>query len=516
MMSSLYIGATGMKTHGEGLNTVGNNLANVNTVGYKQQSVIFDDLVRRDLVLGSPASEMYNQQGMGVAVGSVRTVFTDGGLETGSAVTDLAIIGKGFFQVSDGEEIRYTRAGNFRFTADGYLQDPNGLTLSGIPLTDGVSSGLLEGIHIDFNDMAVTTSPGKASSLMSATLNAGTWADRSSTDSANPYFNLAQQWNGAAVTGGAAYDANVERAAPPLDSGSYTGSVPLTVYDASGTAHTLTLYLDGAPSSGSGSVYEFVLTAAPEEIVGAGGTPATGTGLLMAGTLHFSSAGELTNMSAFTLSGTDPADLSSWTPAPLTDGLPSFGVQFAGQPAQTVALDLGVSSASGTWIGATTAAGVGTDAGALPSLEGAALAAHAATAYSGDTKLKNYTQDGYAEGTMSNLEVTADGYVRATYSNGQNADLYSIPLFRCTNESGLRHEGNNLYSTTDACGVVEYGLAGTSNYGMIQSYQLETSNVDMASEMVNMILMQRGFQMNSKAVTTSDAMLQRALELKRT
>ncbi len=516
MMSSLFIGATGMKTHGEGLNTVGNNLANVNTVGYKQQSVMFDDLVRRDLVLGSSWSQMYNQQGLGVAVGSVRTIFTDGGLESGSAATDMAIIGKGFFQVSDGEDLRYTRAGNFRFTADGYLQDPNGLTLTGIPLNNGVSSGLLEGIHVDFNDMATVTSPGRASSLLTATLNAGTWEDRSSTDPANPYFNLVQRWNGAAVTGGGAYDASAERAAPPLDPGAYSGSVPLTVYDASGTAHTLTLYLDGAPSAGSGSTYEFVLAAAPEEMVGPGGIPATGTGLLMAGTLRFSSAGELTDMSAFTPSGGNPADLASWSPAALTNGLPSFGVQFAGQPAQTLTLDLGVRSASGTWAGATTAAGVGADARSLPSLESPVLAANAATAYSGTANLKRYTQDGYAEGSMSNLEVTADGYVRATYSNGQSADLYSIPLFRFTSEDGLRHEGNNLYSATEACGAVEYGLASTSNYGTIQSYQLETSNVDMATEMVNMILMQRGFQMNSKAVTTSDAMLQKALELKRT
>lgn len=514
MLSALFVGATGLKTHGEGVNTIANNLSNVSTVGYKQQSIVFEDLISQNLTLGSAWGQVFNQRGLGTQVGNVRTIFTQGGFEPGSSVTDMAISGKGFFQVSNGTDSFYTRAGDFRFTKDGMLNDPNGLTLTGIPLHNGVESGSLEPVHIDFNDASVASNPAKSSSLLTVNFNTGTWQDKTS-DASNPYFSLLQAWNGAAISNGQAYNPAMERFAQPLSEDSYSASVPLRVYDASGAAHTLTLYLDGAPSSGGGTTYEFLVAADPADIVGAGGVPTTGTGLLMAGTLSFSSSGRLADLSAYTPAGGDPSLLSSWTQASLADGLPQFAVQFAGQAPQTIKLDLGISSSSGSWSGSGTAADVGTNLAALSSLAGPNVSANAVTAFGGSSSVKSYSQDGYSEGYLSNLEVTTDGYVRASYSNGQNVDLYSIPLFRFTSEDGLRHEGNNLYSAGDEVGEVEFGRPGTSNYGTILSNQLEISNVEMAQEMVNLIVMQRGFQMNSKTITTADTMLQKALELKR-
>ena len=111
--------------------------------------------------------------------------------------------------------------------------------------------------------------------------------------------------------------------------------------------------------------------------------------------------------------------------------------------------------------------------------------------------------------------MDAAGTVVAHYSNGQTHELYQIPIFRFTSEDGLRREGNNLYSATPESGAIQYGTAGTENYGTVLGNYLETSNVDMAREMVNMIVVQRGFQSNSKSITTVDAMIQKALELKR-
>ena len=125
------------------------------------------------------------------------------------------------------------------------------------------------------------------------------------------------------------------------------------------------------------------------------------------------------------------------------------------------------------------------------------------------------TQDGYPEGSLSNISITADGTVVGKYSNNQSANLWQIPVCRFTSEDGLRREGNNLFSATDDAGAMEMGTAGTENYGKINAYNIENSNVDMASEMVNMIVTQRGFQSNSKVVTTADQMLQKAMELKR-
>ena len=127
----------------------------------------------------------------------------------------------------------------------------------------------------------------------------------------------------------------------------------------------------------------------------------------------------------------------------------------------------------------------------------------------------SYTQDGYGTGQLSEVSIDDAGTVTATYSNGQKHDLYRIPLFRFASEDGLRREGNNLYSATPDSGVMEYGTAGTENYGTILGSTLETSNVDVSREMVNMIVVQRGFQSNSKSITTANEMLQKAIELKR-
>ncbi|MDR0339009.1 MAG: flagellar hook-basal body complex protein, partial [Desulfovibrio sp.] len=125
------------------------------------------------------------------------------------------------------------------------------------------------------------------------------------------------------------------------------------------------------------------------------------------------------------------------------------------------------------------------------------------------------SHDGYAEGHLLYMDVTQGGIVRATYNNGQSQDLYQVVLYRFTSQDGLRNEGNNHYSATPEAGQIQEGLPGQENFGTIEDYSLEQSNVDYAREFSHMIIIQRGFQMNSKVITTSDTMLQRALELKR-
>ena len=117
---------------------------------------------------------------------------------------------------------------------------------------------------------------------------------------------------------------------------------------------------------------------------------------------------------------------------------------------------------------------------------------------------------------MNFYDITQNGDIIAYYSNGQNQKLWQIPVCRFTSEDGLYREGGNLYSATEASGAMEMGVAGTENYGAVNAYNLETSNVDMTVEMVNMITTQRGFQSNSKVITTADEMLRKAMEIKRT
>ncbi len=502
MMQSLYVGATGMRTHSEGLQIVSNNLANVNTIGYKQQLMLFEDLISKDVMTGASREVEISQSGLGVRTGFIRTLFTEGSYEPGSDVTDLAIGGRGFFQVTGNGNTYYSRAGNFRFAKDGTLREPTGNAVTGIRIENGKETGVLSPINIDFRSEGVASDPPKASTALNPLINLGFTTDKA-VDANNPYFALLGQWHG--------------EAKPPI--GSYSYAQPLKFFDANGMQQEATVYFDSAPSVNGQKVMEFIVAIPPaNDATVPDGPPGTreGAGLLMSGTLTFSSSGELLNMSAFTPNNAaDKKNLSTWTPAPLENGLPQFSLTLPGQQAQSLTLNFGISSSAPWQGGGGTAADIGTNMAALPAMVPVDHEAGKATAFSGASSLKGYRQDGYGKGELMDVEVGQDGVISATYTNGQVRDIYRIPLFRFNSEDGLRREGKNLFSATNDSGAMSYGRAGTENYGPIFAKTIEMSNVDMSREMTNMIITQRGFQSNSKTVTTADQMLQRALELKR-
>jgi flagellar hook protein FlgE len=498
MMSSLYIGATGLKTHGEGLGVIGHNIANVGTIGYKQQSMLFDDIFYATGPSGggweAEAKVALSQTGMGARPGAVRTLFSQGPIEDGVGIFDLAILGKGFFEVSDDNGRKYyTRAGDFHLDKTGTLRDANNYAVTGIPIASDASApakGPLSGggpVIID----VLGECPPRATTRLTLSMNLGI-SGNNTQDDANPYFSLLEAWDSAAD--------------PPLGASAYGYAQPVTLYDATGQRLELTLYVDGAPDPASGGVMEYILARAPDDPSQA----VPGEGLYMAGTLTFSGDGGLLDMSAFvpeTVSR-DPAD---WIPAPLANGLPQFG--FNGLP---VALDLGIQAQGGWQHPPASALDVGTDRYLLPSMGQVSRRADASTAYGTSSFLIGNTQDGYGRGALMDVDITAKGVVVGVYSNGQNLELYQIPLCRFTSEDGLRHEGNNLFSApSDKTGPMEMGVPDTENYGAIMADHIEGSNVELSREITLMIMMQRGFQMNSKTITTSDTMLQRAIELKR-
>ena len=502
MMSSLYIGASGLKTHGEGLGVISNNIANVSTIGYKQQSMQFDDIFYATGPSGGGWESQTNskvalsQVGMGARPGAVRTLFSvEGAIEPGVSIFDMAIIGKGFFQVTnpDTNLQYYTRAGNFHLDQDGVLRDPNGYSVTGIPIAPG-SSAPVAGPLTGGGPIAITpslTCPPKATTAVSLGMNLGLTGDGAQDDT-NPYFALLQSWDATAT--------------PPLDASLYGYAQPITVYDANGQKQALTLYMDRAPDPASGQVVEYVLARTPADPTQA----APGEGLLMAGTLTFGSNGQLIDMSAFTPTAVSQ-NLADWAPSALANGRPQFNLD-----GQAISLDLGIQASGGWQNPPATALDVGTNQRALPSMGTVQTQPNATTAYGTTSNLNALRQDGYAQGTLMDIDITANGVVVGIYSNAQNIDLYQIPLCRFTSEDGLRYEGNNLFSASpDKTGPMTMGVPNTENYGSIMADHIEGSNVDLSREITLMIMMQRGFQMNSKSITTSDTMLQRAIELKR-
>ena len=486
-----------MKALGDGMNVVTNNLANVSTIGYKSQDIQFADVwYAQQANIGDwwQAQEdsrvALGQKGEGVFVNDVRTIFQQGALEATNTVTDLAINGSGYFQVKDAQGREYyTRAGDFRSDNQGVLRNPEGLALMGYQMqADGSRGGLGE---ITLDKSAIM--PASATTAISLSCNLGQ-SEEHSVSLDNPYFSLLQQYASGAT--------------PPIAATASGYSTGITLYDAAGTPREANIYFDSAPTSGNGaSVVEYVITSESDDA----DLP------VMAGTLTFSASGELQDMSAYTPNGTGlndqgGVDLSAWSPASLSaDGLPQM--QTAGS---TVSVDFGIRS-TGTWQASGTAADVGTDAARLASMgQDAAVSALATVNYAGAAPTTyESSQNGYPEGMLNNFTINNDGMVVGSYSNNKNINLYQIPLFSFTSEYNLHREGSNLFSATADCGEIFIGEAGTANFGKIAAYNIEHSNVDVAAEMVDMIITQRGFQANSKVVTTSDEMLRRALELKR-
>ena len=209
MNSALYIGATGMKGLSQGMQVTTNNLANVSTIGYKQQNTLFSDMLSTSQ---GGTGEWWNAQensrvalgqtGKGVQVDAVRTIFQQGALEATNTVTDMAINGKGFFQVSDGANLYYTRAGDFRPDNEGVWRTPTGLALNGYKYNPDGSLGGLQEVKVD----RFGTMPAKSTARVDLTLNLNSNQNKTE-DAGNPYFGLLGLYNATAK--------------PPLSSDSY-------------------------------------------------------------------------------------------------------------------------------------------------------------------------------------------------------------------------------------------------------------------------------------------------------
>jgi flagellar hook protein FlgE len=124
------------------------------------------------------------------------------------------------------------------------------------------------------------------------------------------------------------------------------------------------------------------------------------------------------------------------------------------------------------------------------------------------------TQDGFTSGRLSGVDVDASGVVFAQFTNGQSEPLGKIALARFTNNQGLRQIGDTSWAESFSSGNAQLGEAGTSSYGLIQSGALENSNVDLGTQLVNLITAQRNFQANAQVITTADAITQSVINIR--
>ncbi|HZR35194.1 MAG TPA: flagellar hook protein FlgE [Nevskia sp.] len=137
-----------------------------------------------------------------------------------------------------------------------------------------------------------------------------------------------------------------------------------------------------------------------------------------------------------------------------------------------------------------------------------------ATQYGGSFAVNSLTQNGYATGQLSGVAVDGSGVVSARYSNGQTTVLGQVAMANFANPQGLQQLGDATWAQTFASGQAVPGAAGTSDFGAIQSGALESSNVDLTQQLVDMMNAQRNYQANSQVISTDDQLMQTILQLR--
>jgi flagellar hook protein FlgE len=407
----MFSAISGLRNHQTYMDVVGNNIANVNTTGFKGSRVTFQDLLSQSMRgAGAPTATRGGingvQIGLGAAPANIDTVHAQGNLQSTSKLTDLAIQGDGFFVLNDGGRTVFSRDGSFDLDSTGRLVSP-------------ATGTLVMGWQAD-----ATGTVNTAGAVTGITVPTGSSMIGQPTTT---------------VT----YTGNIDSATAAA--GTVVATVP--IYDSLGVRHDLTLTLT---KTATANTWNFAYTTTDTSVtIGAGAT----------GSLVFNTNGTL-------------------------------------QTGPTTALALTFNNGAGPMSIAN-----GGDFTKLTQLRSG-------------SDVKNAT-DGSAAGNLTSFSISPNGTVTGVYSNGQTRTLAQVALATFANPAGLDKLGGNTYSTSASSGIPSIGPADASGRGRISSGFLEMSNVDLAQQFTNMIVAQRGFQANSRVVTTSDEMLQDLVNMKR-
>lgn len=410
MSSSFSNALSGLKANSLAIDTVSGNLSNLNTTGYMDSQVSFQDLLSGVSSVGGTTSVS------GSVVAHAATQFSQGSIQTTSQPFDAAIQGGGFFVLStpSGQQ-SFTREGNFTVNSSGELLGAGGENVQGWNAAGGTlsTSGATSNIVL----------PVSGSQQPVATTNM--------TISANLNSNTA-------VNG--------------------TFSSPIQVFDAQGKGHTLTVtYTETAPNNWS---YNVTVPAADT------GAPVPDP-VVSTGTLTFDGTGKL-----ITPAATDPPTAIAITG--LADG------------ASDMAINWNLYDAQG-----------------MPTL----------TQFSEASANLASTQDGVAPGQLTGTSIGADGQISATYSNGTSRAVAQIALASVLNPGSMQNLGDNTFTLTSATATPIVGTSGTGSRGQITGGALESSTVDIANEFTNLLTYERGYQANSKVITTEDNIMQTTVGL---
>lgn len=502
MMRSMFAGVSGLKAHQTRMDIIGNNIANVNSAGYKSSRVTFQDMLSQTVRAATAPSANRGgtnpqQVGLGVTLGSIDVKHTQGNTQPTGYMTDLAIEGDGFFILGQGNNRVYTRAGMFgldRGTEGNLVSLVNGQRVLGYKADQNGyidHNSALEPLYISASD---TISP-------------------RATDTVNFGGNLDNRYS----TG-----ESVRRTVQVSDSRGREQTIVVDLKKEDGNSWewdaSWLLISDSIPTHNNSIVNNGKYT-----VTGPAGGP-------------YAMEDEDGNTVATSTDG------RMWTSRLTSDlpGDPSTGSTFEFEKALNVGASVNASGSDG-YLFLTSeqslTGGIGVaDRSIAFNLDGSysgvamnqvkldpefaddleiVLDFSEFTQYADTFTGKFMSQNGYTNGALESFAIDQNGTIIGSFSNGLTRPLGQVALARFANPAGLQRAGSTMFVDTPNSGSAQIGAAGVPGYGAIAPSSLEMSNVDLSEEFTDMIITQRGFQANSRIITSSDEILQELVNLKR-
>ena len=434
---SFNIALSGINAAQKDLNTTANNIANVNTTGFKESRAEFGDVYATSIFSNAKTSV-----GNGVATSHIAQQFQQGSLNFTENSLDLAINGNGFFVMSDGMESmdrNYTRAGAFKLDANSFVINSAGNYLQVYDVNDDGSPKAVSMASTKPLQIPDTAGVPESTGNVDMTMN---------LPATSPLLDPTK------------FD--------PIDSGTYTAATSVSIYDSLGESHTLSTYYvkDGTAGAPANSWLEFnYVDDQPVDIVGGqAGASSPGTPVKPAALrLTFDSSG-LLQQQLPVIAETVPLG------AILTNGADTT---------QTIKVNI-----------------------------------NNPTQFASSFEVSKLEQDGATVGRLTGIDIGPDGMVAASYSNGRNDKLGMIAMAKFANEQGLSQTGDTGWRASQLSGAAIAGEANSGTFGKINSSALEQSNVNLTSELVNLITAQRNYQANSRTLEVNSKLQDTVLQIR--
>jgi len=513
-------GLSGLNAASKSLDVIGNNIANASTVGFKGSQAQFADLYANSLngVAGANA-------GIGVSVARLAQQFTQGNIETTNNPLDISINGGGFFRtVTPGGAVQYSRNGQFTMDPSGTIRNAQGYAITGYNANrQGVIlQGAPQPITIDYSDLTPV-----ATTKANFSIN----LDSRSTPPEEPHFD----------------------ASDPL---SFNHTTPLDVYDTLGNKHVMQLYYvktdaglwdvyagnDGieiASKAAAAAILTDPTVAAARQAykdavaivpvdqgaidtANAAYSQAAGAVMTAAMTAAGASAGQLAALAAKydVAAGTDVGSIPGTNPDKINEAL-AAAITVPAVKVGTLAFDKNGEISTAIMAGLPTPQTlpftinlpIFPDTGSVQPLT-VTTSFVGATQYGTATSEKLSSQDGYSSGHLERFTTDANGVITGQYSNGRSRPLAQFVLANFANPDGLIPLGNNSWAESTASGTPQVGTPNSGSLGQLRSSSVESSNVDLTKELVDMITAQRVYQANAQTIKTQDSVLQTLVNLR--